>query len=364
MIVTLTLLNIFVISQNQSNPYTVHIIVMESTGVLFNGTSYRVNFLKPLLELAVEDHQAIFGDFINISYKLVETVPGPSQIGALAASVYYTDKVNVFFGPGEEVLSSCVCLSPHTSLSSRVSLESQDRINNISNVRISAEDALITTSERAVDIGVAINAARKSIDNQKKACTTELALVKYRATNSRVSNEGVITLSYMALQWNLPVITPRGNDPVSRNNSIFPNIICMHPYDKYDMFKVTMQICQKYDWKHLSLFTDFNKEVMKTTGDVFKNYASAQVEMVTYDLFNLNKNDDELLKKLIESSSNSRVYVLLMSLPDVRRCLLLAARLGMTSREYLYIVPDIEGSVSTNRSPWQFNDTDDMVRLA
>ncbi|XP_055884302.1 atrial natriuretic peptide receptor 1-like isoform X2 [Biomphalaria glabrata] len=83
--------------------------------------------------------------------------------------------------------------------------------------------------------------------------------------------------------------------------------------------------------------------------------------MVTYDLFNLNKNDDELLKKLIESSSNSRVYVLLMSLPDVRRCLLLAARLGMTSREYLYIVPDIEGSVSTNRSPWQFNETDDMA---
>ncbi|KAK0059318.1 atrial natriuretic peptide receptor 1 [Biomphalaria pfeifferi] len=79
---------------------TVNIVVVESTGVQDNGTTYFVRYLNPLLELAMKDSQEKFGEFIDIRMRHVEALSGISQVGAVAAREYYTGEVDVFFGTG------------------------------------------------------------------------------------------------------------------------------------------------------------------------------------------------------------------------------------------------------------------------
>ncbi|KAH9504635.1 Nitrogen permease reactivator protein [Bulinus truncatus] len=265
---------ISVVAQNKTRPI-VHIVVTESSGVLDNGTTYYVRYLKPLLDIALEDAQSQFGDFIDIRFKHVETLSGPSRIGALAAYEYHTNNVDVFFGP--------------------------------------------------------------------------------------VSNEGVVPLAYMALSWNLPVITPRGNDQLSRNSTIFPNIISLHPFDKFELVKFTAQLCQKYAWRHLTLFIDEDKSVMMTTGDIYKShFTSLGMKLVSVLMSSQRSTDKELDTFLQESRKSSRVYILLLELKYVRNLLLRASALGMTRSEYLYIVPEIMGGERIDVDVWRRNDSYDL----
>ena len=48
----------------------------------------------------------------------------------------------------------------------------------------------------------------------------------------------------------------------------------------------------------------------------------------------------------------SPVFILIMNLPDVRRLLLRAAALGMTSGDYVYIVPEFQGLAKITKDVW------------
>ena len=91
-------------SQQDGRP-VVNLVTMESSGVQDGGMTYHVRFLKPLLDIALEDAHDRFGKYLDIQFKHIETLCGPSEIGALAAKEYYTEKVDVFFGPGRSATS-------------------------------------------------------------------------------------------------------------------------------------------------------------------------------------------------------------------------------------------------------------------
>ncbi|KAH9504638.1 Nitrogen permease reactivator protein [Bulinus truncatus] len=252
---------------------------MESTGALGNLTSFHVNFLRPLLDIAMEDSRAEFGQIFNISYRIVETLPGPQQIGALAAKEYYRKRVDVFFGP--------------------------------------------------------------------------------------VSNEGQVTLCYMSQIWNIPVVSPRGNDPLARNGTLFPISINLHPFDKASLVYFTRSLCQKYGWIHVSMFVDVDKNILRTTGEAYEKFfvADSNIVLKTYKISTSTISKEELEEKFQLSSASSRVNILLMDFPEVRHCLLIASALGMTSQEYLYIVPNIIGEWTPTILYWQQNDTNDEVNI-
>ena len=86
-------------SEQDGRP-VVHLVAMESTGIQDGGATYYVRHLKPLLEIALEDAEDRFGRYLDIRFKHIETLCGPSEIGALAAREYYKSEVDVFFGPG------------------------------------------------------------------------------------------------------------------------------------------------------------------------------------------------------------------------------------------------------------------------
>ncbi|KAH9504637.1 Nitrogen permease reactivator protein [Bulinus truncatus] len=228
---------------------------MESTGALGNLTSFRVNFLRPLLDIAMEDSRAKFGQIFNISYKIVETLPGPQQIGALAAKEYYKNRVDVFFGP----------------------------------------------------------------------------------------------------------VSPRGNDPLARNNTLFPISVNLHPFDKAALVDFTRYLCQKYGWSHISMFINEDRAILRTTGDAYDSFfkLNTNIEVKKYEISSTTITKEELENKLLLSSASSRVNILLMDFPEVRHCLLIASALGMTSQEYLYIVPNIIGEWTPKILYWQQNDTND-----
>ncbi|KAH9504643.1 Nitrogen permease reactivator protein [Bulinus truncatus] len=230
---------------------------MESTGALGNLTSFRVNFLRPLLDIAMEDSRAKFGQIFNISYRIVETLPGPQQIGALAAKEYYQNKVDVFFGP----------------------------------------------------------------------------------------------------------VSPRGNDPLARNNTLFPISVNLHPFDKAALVDFTRYLCQKYGWSHISMFVNEDRAILRTTAEAYDSFfkLNTNIEVKKYEISSSTITKEELEKKLLLSSASSRVNILLMDFPEVRHCLLIASALGMTSQEYLYIVPNIIGEWTPKILYWQRNDTHDEV---
>ncbi|GFO07273.1 hypothetical protein PoB_003377800 [Plakobranchus ocellatus] len=90
-----------VTSSDEDSRPTVHLVAMESTGVQDGGSTYYVRYLQPLLEIALEDARERFGKYLDIRFKHIETLCGPSEIGALAAEEYYKHKVDAFFGPGK-----------------------------------------------------------------------------------------------------------------------------------------------------------------------------------------------------------------------------------------------------------------------
>lgn len=73
---------------------------MESTGALDGGTTYYVRYLIPLFDMALKDAQEKFGAHLDIRFKHVETLCGPTLIGAQAAEEYFRGNVHVFLGPG------------------------------------------------------------------------------------------------------------------------------------------------------------------------------------------------------------------------------------------------------------------------
>ncbi|KAH9498464.1 hypothetical protein Btru_007554 [Bulinus truncatus] len=166
----------------------------------------------------------------------------------------------------------------------------------------------------------------------------------------------------MALAWNLPVIIPRGNDENIRNLSIFPNIVALHPLDKVEVARFLMIICKKYNWKRVTLFVDSSLTVMSTTADVVQLFC-VKYEMTCFQhqwsCFRCP--DTDIDTDLIQAKSNSRVYILLMNIDDVRRLLIRATGLSMTQPEYLYIVPDIEGFEHTGLNVWQKNNSEDSL---
>nr|KAI8750182.1 atrial natriuretic peptide receptor 1-like [Biomphalaria glabrata] len=258
---------------------------MESSGGQENNISYGVHFLKPLLELALEQAVWTFGDVVDVKYKHVETKPGPTQIGALAAREFYFnathEPVNVFFGPE--------------------------------------------------------------------------------------SNEGVVPLAYMAKVWNLPVITPRGNDQSTRNNAVLSNMISLHPFDKLELVKCTIKICQNYNWTSVALFVDIDRKVMNSTSKIY--ISEMQVAKIECNVLNVpfsSVTDTKLKSELLSSKAKHRVNILLLDMNDVRRLLLLASQLDMTAKnkEFLYIVPHIYGGENLQVDLWKRNDSQDMIAKA
>lgn len=88
-----------VVSTNNTTN-VVNIVAMESTGALDGGTTYYVRYLIPLFDMALKDAQEKFGAHLDIRFKHVETLCGPTLIGAQAAEEYFRGNVHVFLGPG------------------------------------------------------------------------------------------------------------------------------------------------------------------------------------------------------------------------------------------------------------------------
>ena len=55
------------------------------------------------------------------------------------------------------------------------------------------------------------------------------------------------------------------------------------------------------------------------------------------------------------------VFILLMNIKDVRKMMLRAAALSMTSGDFVYIVPEFQGNARIDASVWQKNDRTDVV---
>ena len=73
----------------------------------------------------------------------------------------------------------------------------------------------------------------------------------------------------MARAWNIPVISPRGNTRIVRNTTVFPNIISLHPYDKYELVRFTAFLLELYSWSHITIFVDKDNRQLETTGNSY-----------------------------------------------------------------------------------------------
>ncbi|KAK3783192.1 hypothetical protein RRG08_046985 [Elysia crispata] len=260
-------------SQQDGRP-VVNLVTMESSGVQDGGMTYHVRFLKPLLDIALEDAHDRFGKYLDIQFKHIETLCGPSEIGALAAKEYYTEKVDVFFGP--------------------------------------------------------------------------------------VCDDGVIPLGYMARAWNIPVISPRGNTRIVRNTTVFPNIISLHPYDKYELVRFTAFLLELYSWSHITIFVDKDNRQLETTGNSYYGYFQTSDLFWSYiPIYSKTFTRKDYDTKLKEASLTSRVFVLIMETNDVRELIVRANKLKMTTGEYVYIVPEFLGLARISSDVWRRRDGND-----
>ena len=177
-----------------------------------------------------------------------------------------------------------------------------------------------------------------------------------------VCNDGVIPLSYMAKIWNIPVITPRGNTRLIRNTTIFPNVISLFPFDKFELVRFTVYLLNKYKWEHLTLFVDKSVRRLETTGDSYYKYLeTAQNLYWSYiPIYSETFTDADYDEKLKEASMSSRIFILVMNLDDVRRMMLRAVDLEMTTGDYVYIVPEFSGEARISSSVWRRNDRTDV----
>ncbi|GFO07276.1 guanylate cyclase [Plakobranchus ocellatus] len=164
----------------------------------------------------------------------------------------------------------------------------------------------------------------------------------------------------MARAWNIPVISPRGNTRIIRNTTVFPNIISLHPYDKYELVRFTAYLLELYEWQHITIFVDMDNRLLEATGDSYYSY------LQTSDLFwsyipvytktFTNKDYDD---KLREASLTSRVFVLVMETDNVRQFMVRANRMKMTTGEYVYIVPEFLGLARISSDVWRRRDGKD-----
>ena len=177
-----------------------------------------------------------------------------------------------------------------------------------------------------------------------------------------VCNEALKHLSYMAVNWNIPVITPRGNTRLIRNTTIFPNLISLHPFGKFELIRFVVYLLKKYHWEHLTVFTDKDTMVLETTGKSFYKYLETASHLIwSYiPVYSTTFTDDDYDAKLREAAMNSRVMILIMNLPDVRKLMLRAAGLGMTNGDFVYIVPEFQGESRITRDVWRNNDRTDI----
>ena len=177
-----------------------------------------------------------------------------------------------------------------------------------------------------------------------------------------VCNDGLIQLGYMAVNWNIPVLSPRGNTRLVRNTTIFPNIISLHPFGKFELVRFVIYLLDMYNWEHLTVFTDKDSLVLDTTGKSFFEYLQKETRLIwSYiPVYSSTFTDEDWDAKLNEASLTSRVFILILSLKDVRTIMLRAARLGKTNGEYVYIVPEFQTKAAISKEVWQKGERNDV----
>ena len=177
-----------------------------------------------------------------------------------------------------------------------------------------------------------------------------------------VCNNGLVQLGYMASNWNLPIVSPRGNTRLIRNTTIFPTVISLHPFGKFELIKFIVYLLEKYRWEHLTVFTDKDNRVLDTTGASFFKYLEGSNNLVwSYiPIYSKQFTDEDYDAKLKEASMTSRVFVLILGLENVRRMMLRAEELSMTSGSYVYIVPEFQGEARITKETWRRNDNKDV----
>ena len=150
---------------------------------------------------------------------------------------------------------------------------------------------------------------------------------------------------------------------ITRKKTTFTTFFTLlHPFDKFELVKFIVYILDKYNWEHITVFVDKDNRVLETTGDsLYKYLETAQNIFWNYiPVYSTTFTDAEYEEKLIEASASSRVFILFMSINDVRKMMLRAAYLGMTTGDNVYIVPEFQGSARITSDTWRRNDATDV----
>ncbi|XP_046355748.1 atrial natriuretic peptide receptor 3-like [Haliotis rufescens] len=175
----------------------------------------------------------------------------------------------------------------------------------------------------------------------------------------------VQTLSYMAKEWNIPVITPAGYKGTLKNKTLFPTLTRLSPFGQEQFAEFTVQLLDSYGWNHIAIIYDNSEPTAMSSlmGDTFVDFfMDTDYDWTDFAMTSSEMNDKGYENILKEASENARIFIIHATIEDIRDMLLVAHQLGYTDGEYAFIVT-ISLRKAITEAVWKRGDGKDEIAL-
>ncbi|GFO37650.1 guanylate cyclase, partial [Plakobranchus ocellatus] len=152
-------------------------------------------------------------------------------------------------------------------------------------------------------------------------------------------SKAVEIVSYMANNWNVPVITPVGNTENIGDKTVFPRLTRLNSNMQSSLVATVFKLLEVYSWKRLALFYDDDFLVGDLLGESFtKSLKTTLYVWHSYELHSLRDTREVYRQFLEDAALRARVFILCGGDDVIRDIMLEAYDLGYaTSGEFIFI---------------------------
>ncbi|CAH1775681.1 unnamed protein product [Owenia fusiformis] len=171
-------------------------------------------------------------------------------------------------------------------------------------------------------------------------------------------SEAAIPVGNLAAYWNIPMFAHASSDPSLSDKGRFPTVArVLPPYNK--MGSALVELFNHYGWRRVVMLSTRKYNMISFAARAIKQqFRNNNITLAdSMDAYTLT--DNEIEEALERFEHRGRIIIVLLEIADVRRVMIHANKLGMTSGQYVFISSFNIVPVDDISRPWSLNNTYD-----
>ena len=150
------------------------------------------------------------------------------------------------------------------------------------------------------------------------------------------SSAAMKEVASLASRWNIPVFGWGSDDPALEDRSKFPTLVRVFP--PLNTLAPTIYFLNSlFNWSRFSIVSDSQKEYTKVSDALAGFIQENNATLASSHVINPNMSDAEIKNTLTVVKTNARIVLLSVPWTDLRRYILLAQELNMTSGDFSFL---------------------------